>query len=35
MEAQKSKTINNFTKEYNDSKLAFYKDAEIKIKDKK
>ncbi|HDR5192884.1 TPA: YkyA family protein, partial [Bacillus anthracis] len=36
VEAQKSKEqFNNFTKEYNDSKLAFYKDAEIKIKDKK
>ncbi|EMI9088435.1 YkyA family protein [Bacillus cereus group sp. RP37] len=33
---QKSKEqFNNFTKEYNDSKLAFYKDAEIKIKDQK
>ncbi|TKI09979.1 hypothetical protein FC696_18100, partial [Bacillus wiedmannii] len=36
VEAQKSKEqFNNFTKEYNDSKLAFYKDAEIKIKDQK
>ena len=36
MEAQNQKEqFNNFTKEYNDSKLAFYKDAEIKIKDKK
>ncbi|PFM04331.1 hypothetical protein COC45_27005 [Bacillus cereus] len=33
---QKSKEqFNNFTKEYNDSKLAFYKDTEIKIKDQK
>lgn len=36
VEAQKSKEqFNKFTKEYNDSKLAFYKDAEIKIKDQK
>ncbi|HDR7353711.1 TPA: YkyA family protein [Bacillus wiedmannii] len=36
VEAQKSKEqFNNFTKEYNDSKLAFYKDAEIKMKDQK
>ncbi|EOQ33563.1 TPA: YkyA family protein [Bacillus cereus] len=36
VETQKSKEqFNNFTKEYNDSKLAFYKDAEIKIKDQK
>ena len=36
VEAQKSKEqFNNFTKEYNDSKLAFYKDAEIKIKNQK
>ncbi|MED2584817.1 YkyA family protein, partial [Bacillus thuringiensis] len=36
VEAQKSKEqFNKFTKEYNDSKLAFYKGAEIKIKDQK
>ncbi|MEM5643195.1 YkyA family protein [Bacillus toyonensis] len=35
-EAQKSKEqFNNYTKEYNDSKLAFYKDAQIKIKEQK
>jgi len=36
VEAQKSKEqFNKYTKEYNDSKLVFYKDAEIKIKDQK
>ncbi len=35
-DAQKSKEqFNNYTKEYNDSKLAFYKDAQIKIKEQK
>lgn len=35
-EAQKSKEqFNNYTKEYNDNKLAFYKDAQIKIKEQK
>ncbi|PGT20924.1 YkyA family protein [Bacillus cereus] len=36
VEAQKSKEqFNNYTKEYNDNKLAFYKDAQIKIKEQK
>jgi DNA repair exonuclease SbcCD ATPase subunit len=36
VEAQKAKEqFNKHTKEYNDSKLAFYKDAQIKIKEQK
>ncbi|SCC18869.1 Uncharacterized protein BW664_01970 [Bacillus mycoides] len=36
VEAQKAKEqFNNYTKEYNDNKLAFYKDAQIKIKEQK
>lgn len=36
MEAQKAKEqFNKHTKEYNDNKLAFYKDAQIKIKEQK
>ncbi|PFJ14160.1 hypothetical protein COD67_11710 [Bacillus cereus] len=35
-EAQKSKEqFNKYTKEYNDNKLAFYKDAQVKIKEQK
>ena len=36
VEAQKAKEqFNKYTKEYNDSKLAFYKDAQIKTKEQK